>query len=86
MNYEEKYKSLLKQAKEELKTCGSLDCDAAKQIFRFFPELAESEDERIRKEILDYLDERIAIEGPTDTKVKIEWVAWLEKARLANSC
>lgn len=55
MDYEKRYKALLEQAKEELKTCGSLDCDAAKQIFRFFPELQESEDERVRKAAIAFV-------------------------------
>ena len=44
MTIEEKakaYDEALEQAKKELNTCGSLDCDAARQIFRLFPELRE---------------------------------------------
>ena len=48
------YDEALEQAKKELATCGSMDCDAARQIFRFFPELRESEDERIRKELVAF--------------------------------
>ena len=42
MSTEEKakaYDEALEQAKKELNTCGSPDCDAARQIFRFFPQL-----------------------------------------------
>lgn len=35
-----------------------------------FPELAESEDERIRKEILDYIDKATGCQ---------RWITWLEK-------
>lgn len=73
MNYEEKYKEVLEKAQKELQCCGTLDCDAARQIFRFFPELAESEDERIRKEIIAFL------EGFYANKNKDKWIAWLEK-------
>ena len=45
MDYKEKYEQALKRAQKELQTCGSADCDAAKQIFRLFPELKEDEDE-----------------------------------------
>ena len=38
------YDKALEKAREELKTCGSKNCDAARQIFRFFPQLRESED------------------------------------------
>jgi hypothetical protein len=54
MTTEEKakaYDKALEEANKELKTCGSLDCDAARLIFRLFPPFVESEDERIRKEI-----------------------------------
>lgn len=80
MNYEEKYKALLEQAKEELKTCGSLDCDAAKQIFRLFPELRESEDERIRKELLEHcINRRDGKQICVDASDYRRWAAWLEK-------
>lgn len=39
-DYKKKYEDALERAKEELQHCGSQDCDAAKQIFRLFPELA----------------------------------------------
>ena len=48
MTIEEKakaYDEALERARKELQACGSTDCDAARQIFRFFPELQESEDE-----------------------------------------
>jgi hypothetical protein len=55
MNDEQKYNASLEQAKKELKTCGSMDCDAARLIFRLFPQLRESEDERIRKSLIEFL-------------------------------
>lgn len=39
------YDEALERAKKELQTCGLVNCDAARQIFRLFPELKESEDE-----------------------------------------
>lgn len=33
----------------------------------------------MRKELLDYLHTRQVVEGLTDTKVKMDWVTWLEK-------
>ena len=39
------YDEALERVQKELQICGSTDCDAAKQIFRFFPELKEDEDE-----------------------------------------
>ena len=50
------YDEAINQAKKELQMCGSMDYDAARQIFRFFPELKESEDERIRKWLIAYFE------------------------------
>lgn len=44
MDYEQEYNASLEQAKKELKTCGTLDCDAAKLIFRLFPQLRKEEE------------------------------------------
>lgn len=82
MDYEQKYKNALERAKKELSVCGSQDCDAARQIFRLFPELAESEDERIRKELIDAIQglwDNDALPLPLTTKRKDEWLTWLEK-------
>ena len=80
MNFEQKYKKAIDQAKKELEACGSLDCDAVRQIFRLFPELAESEGERIRKEIIRYLDREITLSNfGGDVATFKEWIAWLKK-------
>lgn len=42
-----------------------------------FPELIESEDERIRKELLDYFKNKFK-KYPSDPKFSV-WIAWLEK-------
>ena len=78
MNTEEKakaYNEALEKAKKELKACGSLNCDAARQIFRFFPQLRESEDERIRKEIIS------ALKFANDGGVYDKHIAYLEKKK-----
>ena len=77
-----RYDKALDRAKKELDTCGSQDCDAARQIFRFFPELKESEDEKIRKEIIS------ALKYANCKGVYDKHIAWLEKQgeqNLANS-
>lgn len=72
------YDEAIKQAEKELATCGDMNCDAARQIFRLFPELVESEDERIRKEIIDFLElPHPQFVGKRDHRE--EWIAWLEK-------
>lgn len=81
MNYEQKYKEALERAKKELNTCGSLDCDAARQIFRLFPELKESDDERIRKATICFLEyyEMLEEADHNSTEGIKECIAWLEK-------
>ena len=82
MNYKEKYEKALERAKKELGACGSQDCDAARQIFRLFPELKEAEDERIRKELIAAIKglwDIDALPMPLTLKRKDEWLAWLEK-------
>ena len=80
MNIEEKakrYDEVMGRAKKELDACGSQDCDAARQVFRLFPELKESEDEEVRKEIMQL------IQGMHDADPRKErWLAWLEKQNL----
>ena len=84
MTQEEKaraYDGVLEQAKKELNTCGSMDCDAARQIFRFFPQLCESEDERIRKEILDYIKVNYRWANKEELEQRKRFVAYLEKQK-----
>lgn len=71
------YDEALEQAKKELATCGSMDCDAARLIFRLFPQLreSESEDERIRKRIKGLIYHNDALLD------KDELLAWLEKQK-----
>ena len=76
MNYEEKYKKAL-QAVNELKQITTSDDDIQKWADKHFPELAESEDEKIRKEILEYFQQ---FENEELRGVNIsDWIAWLEK-------
>ena len=78
---EKKYNEALEQAKKELAACGSMDCDAARLIFRLFPQLRESEDERIRKAVVSLVYE---MKGTYQSFAKVEldqMVAWLEKQK-----
>jgi len=78
--YEKKYKEALERAKKELGTCGSHDCDAARQIFRLFPELKESEDEKIRKELIEHIKANKDADYVLFKKFSSDDViAWLEK-------
>lgn len=82
MNYEERLevaKKLYELSNAEQKT--ALEC--------IFPELRESEDERIRKELIEYVkDQQSSFISAPDCRDKYEeeennkyksWIAWLEK-------
>ena len=74
MNYEQKYKEALKRAKE-------INNEKCAQPFnvmtRVFPELKESDDERIRKQIISFLKE---FEYDHYRSLDFSsWIAWLEK-------
>lgn len=67
MSYEKKYKESFKRAIVAYK---DEDKHLKATLERIFPEFKESEDEKIRKEIIDYIK--------TGTYHK-SWIAWLEK-------
>ena len=78
MDYEKAYKEAIKRAKLELKVWGSIDCDVYKHLVRIFPELAESEDERIRKKLIEAVKGDMVVGG---TKDKQRAIAYLEKQK-----
>lgn len=71
MDYEKAYKDALERAR------------AGKPMNEVFPELHESEDERIRKEIIDYLsNEQHNVKQLTPRTNEFEdWIAYLEKLK-----
>ena len=79
MNYEEKYNAALERAKKLQKTCDSMAVVGWCEYI--FPELKESEDEEIRK----WLINEIKIKHHNLDEENIEFVdkaiAWLEKQR-----
>ncbi len=78
-NYEQLYKEALQRAKKELATCYSKDMPAYKQVLRIFPELKESEDEKSKKWILEYLHDGLR---KSDEQFEDQFkcaIAWLEK-------
>jgi len=81
MTIEEKaYDEALEQAKKELAACGSMDCDAARLIFRLFPQLRESEDEKIRRTLVEYFGPEAQLDFIRGVKIqKIR--DWLEKQK-----
>lgn len=72
-NYEERYNQALEIAKHYH------DRDNIHFLEHIFPELKESEDERIRKELLDYLKRFIPHHDIDLVRKSKVWIAWLEK-------
>ncbi len=84
MDYEKKYKAVLEQARDYY---NRVQTDyARKELENIFPELRESEDERIRKGIIEIIK---AVSGPDcdvylDEKKQEKYLAWLEKQKEQN--
>ena len=75
MDYEKKYKNLLEIARK----LRDENCDGCKICLEtLFPELAESEDERISREITEFILTH-RIDEPNDIEDTNTWLAWLEK-------
>ena len=73
MNYKNKYKEviyLLKELRPKISDYYREKLDG------LFPELAESEDERIRRRIYDYINVTL---DDNESAEKEKWLAWLEK-------
>jgi len=81
MDYEKKYKEALERAKNLHKDAIDMRENLrAKQCEIIFPELAENEDEKIRKKLLALIEwsKSYAASGITTDEAK-EMIAWLEK-------
>ena len=85
MNYEEKYKEALERAKKMLASKRSVIVEK-QALETIFPELAESEDERIRKDLIHWVKTNISYERmPVGMNYSNECVlAWLEKQGAQN--
>lgn len=75
MNYEKAYKEALERAREFQKSKDGLCVLTAESIF---PELQESEDEKIRKRIFNYINVTL---DDNESAEKEKWLAWLEKQK-----
>ena len=81
MDYEKKYNEALERAKkihDEILNNELLGFPD--QIREIFPELRGLEDERIRKEIINFLRSPFVTENITDEKIA-PWLAYLEKQK-----
>lgn len=75
MNYEKKYKEALERARELSKTVTGANYEY------IFPELKESEDERIRKELIAIYSVGAKVNAKTGDISDKDIVAWLEKQK-----
>lgn len=73
MNYEQKYKEALERARQFSEH--PLQEDSSSIVEYIFPELADSEDERIRKALIRFHKSTIDIDGIKGEDI----IAWLEK-------
>ena len=73
-NYEERYKEALERAKVLIDKLESTHIKGF--IYHIFPELKESEDERIKREIIAYINELADLKNE---KIPTNWLAWLER-------
>lgn len=82
MNYEEKYKQALEIARECLQDC-TITTIARDYILEIFPELKEkeSEDERIRQELCDFLRDNMLHQ---DAQYFISWLEKQNKQKFSN--
>ena len=82
-DYKEKYEQALEKAKICYKDLSNLDgvvATMSKDFFEeVFPELKESEDERVRKELIKYLKERSHSGFNREVRICNDGIAWLEK-------
>ena len=78
MDYEKKYKNALTIARSRFKI--EKDESVLTCLGMMFPELRESEDERIRKEMISFLRSPFIKENLTDEKVA-PWLSYLEKQK-----
>lgn len=82
MDYEKKYKLSLDRIKVLIANVesSSKDCISIDDIKEIYPELAESEDERIRKELIQNLKERFGTKGTMGGNLDMpKVIAYLEK-------
>ena len=81
MNYEQKYKEAVKKVKNTILSDLTRDSWVRAKIYEIFPELKESEDERIKNEIIAFVEQSIHRGGgiPIPREQENKWLAWLEK-------
>lgn len=84
-NYEEKYKEALERARQALLD-GGISSNTIAYITNIFPELAENEDEKIKKVLTDYFKRYQEYGGDTFEGISVDNIlAWLEREKDTSS-
>lgn len=78
MNYAKEYKEALERAKLAIKECGN-NKGRISMIESIFPELGDSEDERVRKDIMILVKDWWDRVNKDNISTKEEMITWLEK-------
>lgn len=73
----QRYDEAIRKAKITLDCCDSASITTKNTVYGIFPELKESEDERIRKELYDFI--YITTFRPKELKKKERFLDWLER-------
>ena len=63
------------------KQAWALDENDTEALYEVIPELRESEDEKVRKEIIGYLESKVATAEETELLYFKRWIAYLEKQK-----
>ena len=83
IDYEKEYKIAFEKAKKLKETCDSTAIIGWCEYI--FPSLKETEGEKIRKELIDYLKERKSCESYGQYVLRYNrWINWLEKQEASN--
>lgn len=78
MNYEKEYKNSIERAREQIAACGD-DEGRKKMIYKIFPELTETDDEKTRKGLIAFF-QRFPYENLENVGLSAkDAISWLEK-------
>ena len=81
MNYEQKYNEALERARE-VYTYYSDDTEQLRKLESIFPELVEDDDEKIRNEIIHFLESSVnQMTLQQNADFANRWLPWLEKQK-----
>lgn len=78
MDYEKKYKEALERAKAVLEIAANKE-EAEGYVSTIFPEIKESEDERIKKTLINFFSKGAEYDSSTNGIKDRNIIAWLEK-------